>query len=70
MHLVQLFLPLRDEDGEPFRRQCYARIRDELTQDFAASPLTSARLPRACGKRRTATSSGTMRAVRSDGGLV
>ena len=34
MHLVQLFLPLRDDHEEAFGRQCYARVRDELTEAF------------------------------------
>ena len=34
MHLVQLFLPLRDAEGEPFERPSYARVRDELTRAF------------------------------------
>ena len=34
MHLVQLFLPLRDDHEEAFGRRCYARVRDELTEAF------------------------------------
>lgn len=61
MYLVQLLLPLRDDEGKPFEKPCYARVRDELTQGFGVvSPPTSARRPRACGKHLTATSSGTM----------
>ena len=34
MHLVQLFLPLRDDHAEAFGRDCYARVRGELTEHF------------------------------------
>lgn len=34
MHLVQLLLPLRDQDGRPFARSTYRSIRDELTDRF------------------------------------
>ena len=34
MHLVQLFLPLRDNSGIPFRPALYATARDELTEAF------------------------------------
>lgn len=34
MHLVQLFLPLRDNDGNAFPRDRFAAVRDELTARF------------------------------------
>ena len=34
MHLVQIFLPLRDDHEAAFGRGCYARVRDELTEAF------------------------------------
>lgn len=34
MHLVQLLLPLKDQDGKPFPRSTYRRVRDELTDRF------------------------------------
>lgn len=34
MYLIQLFLPLRDNDGTPFPRAGYDAVRDELTGRF------------------------------------
>jgi hypothetical protein len=34
MYLVQLLLPLRDEDGKPFPRAHYRQIRTLLTERF------------------------------------
>ncbi|MGJ4730287.1 hypothetical protein [Luteimonas sp. SDU101] len=34
MHLVQLFLPLRDNEGRAFDRSLFAAVRDELTDQF------------------------------------
>ena len=34
MHLVQLLLPLKDQDGKPFPRSTYRRIRAVLTDRF------------------------------------
>lgn len=34
MYLVQLLLPLHDQDGKPFARSTYRSIRDELTDRF------------------------------------
>jgi hypothetical protein len=34
MHLVQLLLPLYDNDGRPFEKSMYDRVRDELTESF------------------------------------
>jgi hypothetical protein len=34
MHLVQLLLPLRDQDGKPFPRSQYRKIRQVLTERF------------------------------------
>ena len=34
MHLVQLLLPLKDQDGKPFPRSTYRRIREVLTDRF------------------------------------
>lgn len=34
MHLVQLLLPLKDQDGKPFPRSLYRSIRTELTDRF------------------------------------
>ena len=34
MYLVQLLLPLRDQDGKPFPRSTYRSIREELTERF------------------------------------
>ena len=34
MHLVQLLLPLYDNDGRAFERAVYDRLRNELTEAF------------------------------------
>jgi hypothetical protein len=34
MHLVQLLLPLRDNDGRPFPPAHFAAVRDALTERF------------------------------------
>jgi len=34
MHLVQLFLPLYDNEGEPLPRELHARVRRELVERF------------------------------------
>ena len=34
MHLVQLFLPLRDNDGQPFPPADFAAVRTELADAF------------------------------------
>ncbi|QSX77083.1 hypothetical protein [Agrilutibacter solisilvae] len=34
MHLIQLFLPLRDGQCQPFDRAHFARVRTELTEAF------------------------------------
>ena len=34
MHLVQILLPLRDNEGEPFPRADFARVRAELVERF------------------------------------
>ena len=34
MHLVQLLLPLKDQNGKPFPRSQYRKIREELTERF------------------------------------
>ncbi|WP_243373192.1 hypothetical protein [Geotalea sp. SG265] len=34
MHLIQLLLPLCDNDGHPFPQAMYLRVRDELTEHF------------------------------------
>ncbi len=34
MHLIQLFLPLRDHDGEAFPKALYDTVRSELTDRF------------------------------------
>lgn len=34
MHLVQLFLPLRDNAGKPFPAAMYGAVRAELTEAF------------------------------------
>lgn len=34
MHLVQLLLPIRDPDGQPFSREHYDRLAHELTDRF------------------------------------
>jgi hypothetical protein len=34
MHLVQLLLPLKDQDGKPFPRSHYRQIRETLTERF------------------------------------
>ncbi|GEP03829.1 hypothetical protein [Methylobacterium oxalidis] len=33
-HLIQLLLPLSDNNGEPFSRSEYVRVRSELTEQF------------------------------------
>jgi hypothetical protein len=34
MHLVQLLLPLYDNEGQPFGKPMFDRVRDELTEAF------------------------------------
>lgn len=34
MHLVELFLPLSDDDGERFDAALYGQVRKELTEQF------------------------------------
>jgi hypothetical protein len=34
MHLVQFFLPLRDNAGQPFPREHFSGVRRELTERF------------------------------------
>lgn len=34
MHLIQILLPLYDNDGEPFPHDLYLRLRDELSERF------------------------------------
>jgi hypothetical protein len=34
MHLVQILLPLYDNDGQPFPHELFNRIRDELSEGF------------------------------------
>ena len=34
MHLVQILLPLHDNEGRLFNRKVFERIRDELTERF------------------------------------
>ena len=44
MHLVQLFLPLRDNAGKNFPAAAFRRIRNELTERFGGM-TTYARAP-------------------------
>ncbi|HEX8669936.1 MAG TPA: hypothetical protein VF727_16335 [Allosphingosinicella sp.] len=34
MHVVEIFLPLYDNDGRRFGRELYARVREELVERF------------------------------------
>lgn len=34
MHLVEILLPLRDPDGQPFGRAPFSRIKEEMTERF------------------------------------
>jgi hypothetical protein len=34
MHLVQILLPVRDNEGRPFGHDLFARVREELTERF------------------------------------
>ena len=34
MHLVQILLPVRDNEGRAFGRDAFARVREELTDRF------------------------------------
>jgi len=34
MYLIQILLPLYDNEGHDFKRQTYERLRDELTKKF------------------------------------
>jgi hypothetical protein len=34
MHLVQILLPVHDNDKEPFPPEAYRRVRQELTEQF------------------------------------
>jgi hypothetical protein len=43
MHLVQILLPLFDNDGEPLGEELFSRIRSELTERFGGlTAFTSA----------------------------
>jgi len=43
MHLVQILLPLFDNDGEAFGEELYSKIRSELTERFGGlTAFTSA----------------------------
>lgn len=39
MHLVQLLLPLRDNDGNAFGRDAFDEVRRELTERFGGATL-------------------------------
>lgn len=39
MHLVQFLLPLRDNEGNPFPREDFGRVRAELTERFGGVTL-------------------------------
>jgi len=34
MHLIQILLPLYDNDGKPFGQDLFLRVRDELSERF------------------------------------
>ncbi|MEA3053586.1 MAG: hypothetical protein QOG72_2489 [Sphingomonadales bacterium] len=34
MHAIEILLPLRDNDGEPFGRDEFVRVREELVEHF------------------------------------
>ena len=34
MHLIEILLPLRDNDGEAFGQKLFAEVRDELVERF------------------------------------
>jgi hypothetical protein len=34
MHIIEILLPLSDNEGEPFDRAEYARVREELVEHF------------------------------------
>lgn len=34
MHLIEILLPLSDNDGKPFAADLYNRVRDELVEHF------------------------------------
>jgi len=34
MHLLQILLPLRDQEGRPFPRSDFGRVREELVERF------------------------------------
>lgn len=34
MHAIEILLPLGDNDGEPFGREMFARVREELVERF------------------------------------
>ena len=43
MHLIQILLPLYDNDGEAFGEELYSKIRSELTERFGGlTAFTSA----------------------------
>ena len=41
MHLVQILLPLADNEGQPFGRADYARVRGELSERFGGITVYS-----------------------------
>lgn len=41
MHLVQIFLPLADNDGTPISRGDFSRVREELTEEFGGLTVYS-----------------------------
>ena len=34
MHLIEILLPLRDNEGEPFSQDLFAEVREELVERF------------------------------------
>ena len=41
MHLVEILLPVSDNDGHPFPGKLYADLREELTQRFGGVTVFS-----------------------------
>ncbi len=39
MHLVQIFLPIADNDGRPFPREMFHALREELTARFGGATV-------------------------------
>ena len=64
MHLIELFLPLTDNQGRPFARAHFDRVRDELVERFGG--VTAFLRSPAEGVWKDAPGQSAQQAVRDD----